>query len=57
MPAWEGRALSDLTLGPYATPSGGPVGMELSGPLNWKRGKKPGDLESQPRAWAGGGGL
>lgn len=38
--------LSDLTLGPYATPSGGPVGIQLSGPLNWKGRRKPGDRDT-----------
>lgn len=33
------------------------MGVELSGPLNWKGRKKPGDLEAPPQAWAGEGGL
>lgn len=43
----KGRGgLSDLMLGPYATCSGGPVGIQLSGPLNWKGRRKPGDLDT-----------
>lgn len=50
------KGLSDLTLGPYVTPSGGSVGVELSSPFNWKGRKKPGDLESLSQARVGGGG-
>lgn len=28
------------------------MGVELSGPINWKGKKKLGDLEPQPQAWA-----